>query len=555
MIKRTTRLKVRRKFKRGRKQVEGISEQAEEHFDRHFFKRLIRLFEVRRFVIGWILLLVILSGGVTLQLRALTNYYQQLEPAPGGTFTEGIIGSFTNASPIYATGLVDTSVSRLIFAGLLKYDDQNHLIGDLAESWKVDKDGKVYTVKLRPDLKWQDNQPVTANDVAFTFQTIQNPDAQSPLFHAWRGITVKAVDSRTVTFSLPNTLAPFVYSLTTGIVPQHVLKNIQPAQLRSSAFNTSHPIGAGPFKLQTVETINEDNDNNSQHIGLSAFSGYHSGTPKLQQFVLKTYSKIDQLVDAFEKQDINALAGLNSVPEVIKVMQQKDPNTIREYTSSLTAETAVFLRTDSDMLKDVRVRQALTQAVNTTEIIKGLPYPVILADEPFLHNQVGYNPTLKQLPTNIEQANKLLDEAGWKRADPKAVRTNGTAKLSLKFYAQNNADYSYITQQIQNAWKLIGVEAQVILPTDAELQSTVNNRAYDALLYGISVGSDPDVFAYWHSTQVERTTSRLNLSNYKSTVVDKSLEAGRSRLDANLRTAKYLPFLQTWRNDAPAIML
>lgn len=551
MIDRTTRLRVRRRFKHRRRQVEDMGVQAEEHLERHLFKRLTRLFDVRRFVIGWLLFLVLLASGVTMQLRALGNYYQDLVPVAGGTYSEGMIGSFTNASPIYATGLVDATVSRLVFAGLLKYDANNQLVGDLAEGWKIDEQGKVYTIVLRPGLKWHDGKALTAEDVAFTFHTIQNPDAKSPLFHAWQGIDVKANDARTITFTLPSSLAPFIYGLTTGIVPKHSLENIDPAQLRSSPFNTARPIGAGPFAWDTIEIISNGNEPNLQNIGLKAFDNYHGGAPKLQQFIIKTYVGEEQLISSFQNQEVNSLVGLNSLPDTLV-----KNNDVIEYSTPLTAETGVFLRTDSELLKDTRVRQALVQAVDVPAIVGRLGYPAIVADSPLLHGQLGYNAAYRQLPKNLEQANKLLDDAGWKLPAGETVRTNGQVKLSLKFFAANNADYSNLAQRIQEAWRAIGVETQATLPTDADLQNVVNSRGYDALLYGISVGVDPDVFAYWHSTQADpRARSRLNFSNYKSTPADKALEAGRSRSDPSLRAAKYLPFLQAWRNDAPALML
>ncbi|HSX24161.1 MAG TPA: peptide ABC transporter substrate-binding protein, partial [Candidatus Saccharimonadales bacterium] len=551
VIDRPTRLRWRRRFRRSRKQVEEMGVQAEERLERHFFKRLSRLIDVRRFVAGWVLLMVLLAGIVGLQLRGLGKYYQELKPVPGGTYSEGMAGSFTNANPLYATGLVDTSVSKLIFAGLLKYDSNNHLIGDLAQSWKVSEDGKVYTFVLKPHLTWQDGQALTADDVVFTFQTARNPDAKSPLFHAWQDVTIKAVDARTITFSLPNPLAPFIYGLTAGIIPKHSLEAVPIAQLRSSTFNTAHPIGAGPFKWETIEIVAGNNDINEQHIGLRAFDGYHGGAPALQQFVIKTYPDENQLIASFQKQEINAMVGLNSMPDALA--HKAD---IQEYSLPLTAETMVFFKTDSEPLKDVRVRQALVQAVSVPTLVNGLGYPVIPADEPLLHGQLGYNPSLKQFSTNLDQANKLLEDAGWKRTAGSAIRSNGTGKLSIKLVAQNNLEYVYLTQQLQKAWQAIGVDVQVTLPNDTDLQSTITGRGYDALLFGISVGVDPDVFAYWHSSQADpRASSRLNLSDYKSLTADKALEGGRTRLDAGLRIAKYAPFLQSWRTDAPALAL
>jgi peptide/nickel transport system substrate-binding protein len=551
LINRTTRLRFRRRVRRSRRRVEDMGYQAEDQFERHLIRRLTRLFDVRRFIAGWLGLLIILGIGVTLQTQALSGYYQTLQPIPGGSHTEGMVGSFTNANPLYATSITDTSVSHLIFAGLLKYDDHNQLVGDLAESWEVGPEGKIYTVTLKPGLTWHDGKPLTTSDVVFTYQTAQNADAKSPLFYGLQGVKVQAVDEITVTFTLTNTLAPFIYSLTTGIVPRHSLENTNPAQLRSSPFNTTHPIGAGPFMWDTIELAGNVVDSREQHIGLKAFHGYHGSAPKLQRFVINTYSSEDQLVQAFKGQKVNAIVGLDRVPDGITSAQG-----LHEYTAPLTAASMVFFNTESDYLKDARVRQALVQAVDVPTVINGLSYPVVAVDEPLLRKQVGYDPALKQLPVNIDQANKLLDDAGWKRPSPDKPRSNGTDNLHIKLYAHNNADYAYITQKLQKAWQTVGVEVEVQLADETDLQSSINNRAYDALLYGISLGTDPDVFAYWHSTQTNPlSASRLNFSNYKSKAADAALEAGRSRIEPSLRAAKYKPFLAAWRSDAPALAL
>lgn len=551
IIKRTTKLRVRRKYRRSRRQVEGIGIQAEETLDKHFFKRLTRLFEVRRFVISWLLLLGLLASLVTLQTRSLRGYYEELEFVGGGTYSEGMVGNFTNANPLYATSLVDSSVSRLLFAGLLKYDANNKLVGDLAEKLTIDDTGKVYTVTLHSNLTWHDGQPLTADDVVFTIQTIQNPDAGSPLFASWRGIVSKAIDSRTITFTLTNSFAPFIYSLTTGIVPKHSLQSVQPAQLRSSLFNTAHPIGAGPFRWETIELIGNSQESRQQSIGLLAFDHYHTNPPAIERFLIKTYSDQDHLLASYKKQEINTLVGLDRVPE--ELTKDKD---IGEYNVPLTAENMAFFNIDSEILKDARVRQALVYGVNVGDTVKDLGYPVVIADEPLLRDQLGYSPATRQLATDIAQAKKILDEAGWKLPDKGQIRMNGKTKLELKFVAQNTTDYVYMTQKLQKAWAALGIGTQVTLVTDSELQPAIKGRGYDVLLYGISMGIDPDVFAYWHSTQADPISqTRLNFSNYKSAIVDKALESGRSRLDPTLRAAKYLPFLQAWRNDAPALAL
>jgi peptide/nickel transport system substrate-binding protein len=111
-----------------------------------------------------------------------------------------------------------------------------------------------------------------------------------------------------------------------------------------------------------------------------------------------------------------------------------------------------------------------------------------------------------------------------------------------------------LSQVLVEAWKAIGVQAEVKLLSSDELQAShIQTHSYQVLLYTINLGADPDVFAYWHSSQAK--ANGFNFSEYKSKVADESLEAGRTRLDSRLRAAKYQAFLKQWRTDAPALAL
>jgi len=156
-----------------------------------------------------------------------------LRPVPGGMYSEGLVGSFTNANPLYAAGAADTAVSRLIFSGLFKHDSNNQLVSDLANSWSVDQKQTRYVVTLKRDIRWHDGRPFTADDVVFTYQTIQNPDARSALYSNWQGIKVIKQDAFVVSFDLPNAMSSFPHALTNGIVPKHLLKSIPAYELRS----------------------------------------------------------------------------------------------------------------------------------------------------------------------------------------------------------------------------------------------------------------------------------------------------------------------------------
>ncbi len=549
MINRTTRLRWRRKFRRKKNQVEDIGVQAEESFDKHFTRRISRLSEVRRFIIGWIVLMILCIGGVAYQMRQLSDDFQKTVYADGGVYTEGIIGAFTNANPIYATGAVDNSVSELVFSGLLKYDENNNLVGDLAESWTSNEEGNIYTVNLKPNLKWHDGNTLTAQDVVFTYRTIQNPDAKSPLFSSWQNIKVEAKDDSTVTFTLPNVLSSFQYSLVNGIVPKSILEKVPAAELRSARFNSVEPIGSGPFKFEIVQVEGGNSEDRVEQIGLVPFNEYNGGAPKLQRFIIKSFRNEDLMIERYRNNELNALSGLDSVPDTIEKSE------VSEYNIPLTGQIAVFLKNSEGVLSDPKVRQAIVQASRPDEIINGLEYPVVVSNSPLLKNHLGYDKTLTQLPYNIEAANKLLDEAGWVKGDD-GVRRKDNQKLTFRLFSRNTSDYTFISQKLQEQWKQVGVDVKAFLQTNDELESTIARHEYDALLYGISLGLDPDVFPYWHSSQADiRAQNRSNLSEYKSATADKALEAGRTRSDPEIRAIKYKPFLEAWRADAPALAL
>lgn len=550
MIDRTTKLRWRRRIRRRKQQVEDVSVQAEEHLEKHLFKRLSHLPNVRRFMASWISLILVLMAGVIYQTRALESTYLVRQPAPGGSYTEGIQGSFTNANPLYAVSNVDSSVSRLVFSSLLKYNQKNQLIGDLADNWQVDSRGVTYTVHLKPKLVWHDGKALTADDVVFTYQTIQNPDAKSSLANSWQNINVSAPDPRTVVFTLPSALSSFPHALTNGIVPKHLLGGIPVSQLRSISFNSTHPIGSGPFKWKGIDVEGQKVETRVQHIGLSANEQFYDGRPKLNGLMINTYRDEKQLLDNFKNKQLDGVAGFTALPEELD-----NKLDIKTYNIPLSGEVMVFFKNTNEILNDPAVRQALVKATNTGKIINGLGYPVISADQPLLKNQLGYDRTLSQYGQNIDESKKLLDQANWIPA-ANGIRTKNGKPLTFKMYSQSNSEYAYVTRVLQQQWRAVGVDVQVFLQPDDALQSTISFHNYDALVYGITLGVDPDVFPYWHSSQADiRSANRLNFSEYKSQAADQALEAGRTRADPVVRAVKYRAFLAAWRNDAPAIAL
>jgi peptide/nickel transport system substrate-binding protein len=553
---RAFKLRFRRHLRLQKRQVEEFGVQAEQRLEDDFFKRLERLGRVKRFMTAWLLLVVLLIGVVVAQTRSLSGYYQVLAPAPGGTYTEGVLGAFTNANPVYATGLANATVSELVFAGLVTYDHKNRLVGDLAESWSVDKTGTNYTVRLKPALSWHDGEALTAEDVVFTYQVIQNPDAGSPLFDSWNNIKVSAPDERTVVFALPNPLASFPYSLTTGIIPEHILGGVPMSNMRSVSFNSTQPVGAGPFQWQALELSGSSVDKRQEKVALKAFEHYHAGKPKLNGFVVRTFRDAEQLVASFQEQEVMGIAGLTQLPDALS-----DDYGARIYHLPLTASVMAFFRTQDGLLANAKLRKALVLSADRQSIIESLQYPTRPMKQPLLPGQVGYDATYNQEAYDPGSAVKILREEGWKVGGD-AIRAKGSTPLEFSLYFLDSVEYTSVANQLADQWKAVGVRIKLMPQNEADFKATLSsapspgNPTYDILLYGISIGPDPDVYAFWHSSQIDlRSAVRLNFSEYKSSTADTALEAGRTRLDPALRAVKYRPFLAAWKNDAPALGL
>lgn len=552
VLDRSTKLRVRRVFRRRQKQVQTVTTSAGQRFDKNFFARLERLFGVQRFVIGWMFLILAITTVTILQTVGLSQFYTKLGPVAGGQYHEGMVGVFSNANPIYATGPVDTTVSRLLFAGLFKYDESNQLVGDLATGYDVDESGRTYTVHLKQGLRWHDNAPLTSADVVFTYKLIQNPDAKSPLLHSWEGIDVSAPNAHTVTFKLPNALTAFPHGLTNGIIPSHILRSVPARQMRADPFNTAKPVGAGPFAWDTLQLGSTTAGGDALTlISLKAFDTYAGGAPLLSGYVLHVYDDEAKLLGAYDRNTIQGIAGLTILPKQLA----EDPRS-HIYTFPTTAATMVFFKNTQPPFDDASVRRALVLAVDQPALIKNVDSQLKAVKEPFLKSQTPYyDKAYEQFSYDRKAAEALLDQAGWVK-DKQGKRVKNSQELKVQITAEDAPDNQKTLRALKGYWDAIGVTTQAVLAPSSDFQSALETHSYSALLYGISIGADPDVFVYWDSSQSDpRSPNRLNFSEYKSAAADASLESGRTRQDVAVRALKYKAFLKAWKEDTPALGL
>jgi len=517
------------------------------HAHKFIVRRFVNLREVRRHAVGWLLLLIALTAGTIWQAGVSSRAYTTPVASEGGVYTEGVFGSIDTVSPLYAATPAERSASRLLFANLLTYDEHNDLVGELVQNWQIDATGKIYTIKLKANAKWQDDLPVTADDVVFTFNLIKDADTRSPLYASWRNIGVEKVDDTTVRFTLPVTYAGFLNSLVIGVLPYHILKGVHPTEMRTNAYNRAPKVANGSFQFQDLTSV----DNNKEHylVRMTANPSYVMGKPKLTGFQLHAYKDSEDMPAAFTSQEV---AGLNnaSLSQIGRLGNKE--NYVRT-DSPLYNGVYAFLKTDSPFFTDVQVRQALQSATDQQSILKLFNSKVEALTGPLLPGQIGYRTDVVQPGVNLERARQLLDAAGW-TLGPNGKRQKNGEPLKLRVVTVNSGSYPTVAEEVMREWAQIGVEFDsLVVKAEDVQQNIIIPRAYDVLIYEVAIGRDSDVYAYWHSSQA--SSVGLNLSNYKSPKVDDELDSARTRLDPTLREAKYKLFVQQWVNEVPAIAL
>lgn len=531
------------------KKLSKRAKKAEGATLRHAHKFIIHRWEnirsVRRHVIGWLVLIGLLIAGVGIQLNWFQRSYSTDAPAAGGTYAEASLGPLDTLNPLYATTSAEYSASKLLFSSLYDYDDTGNLRGDLARKMTVNPEGTVYTVSLREDAKWHDGTQLTAKDIVFTADLLKNPLTRS-VIKGWQGISVKAVDDFTVTFTLPGPIAAFSHALTFSVLPKHLLGDIAPNLLRENGFGQS-PVGSGPFRIRLLQIVDSANGRKIAHM--SANKDYYRGAPKLSRFQLHVYNTTDAIAMALRTSEVNAAADIAA--DSISSIDTKRYNVISR---PINNGVYAFFNTKQGALKDVAVRRALQVGTNVDDVRKAVSPDVSALDLPFITGQLTGNDIPTRPEPDATKAADMLEKAGWlKQADGKRVKDG--QPLQLRITTLKGTGYEKALETIAQQWRAIGVsvDAEVLDPTDRTVSERLQSRNFDALLYTLEIGADLNVYPFWHSSQSSQRL--LNLSSYADAVADEALSSAASSTDPQLRNAKYISFAKQWLQDVPAIGL
>ena len=534
-----------KRFSKRVKKAEGATIR---HAHKFIIKRLDSIRNVRRHIIGWLMVVSVLLVMVMLQMMWFQKSYRTTAGAAGGTYAEATLGSIDTLNPLYASSSSELSASNLLFSSLYDYDKTGGLQGDLAEKMSVSKDERVYTVDLVRAGLWHDGTKLTAKDVVFTVNLIKSPGALSPLRSTWRDIKVEAVNDYSVRFTLPAPYAAFSHALTFAILPEHLLHDVAPESIRENTFSRS-PVGSGPFQFRLLQTVNASKG--QKVLNLTAFNDYHRGAPLLGRFEIHSYASQDDIVKALQLGEVNASADLSSANR-----DRLSESAYNYQVKPIHSGVYALFNTTAPILENRSVRQALQLATHRSAVRDSVDPDAPLLQGPFVKGQLK-DESLKLPEFSLKKARSILEKEGYKRNGEGVFYKKGEP-LSLRVVTVKNQEYERALATLVGQWRTLGVEVttEVIDANDQSANFTQNvlqPRNYDVLVTELTIGADPDVYAYWHSSQA--SMAGRNFSNYASSNADLQLTSALSSIDPELRNVKYHAFAEQWIRDAPAIGL
>lgn len=515
------------------------------HAHKFVISKLDSLRNVKQHIILWLVLMGVLITGVALQMVWNQSAYRTSAWKDGGTYAEASIGPINTLNPLYAITPAEQSASKLLFSSLYQYDDTGTLADDLASSLDISDNDKEYVIKIRDDASWSDGTKLTAQDVVFTVGLMQSPEVRSIKYGDWVNVTAEALDNHTVKFILPTPYASFTHALTFSILPRHALEDVAPGAIRQSTFSVS-PVGSGPFALKLLQT---SADGKHKIANMAASSDYYKGRIKLARFELHAYDTQDDMMTALRTGEVTAAAGTNA-----QKSELSDGFTLEEY--PVNSGVYALLNTQSPLLNDIKIRQALQAGTDTGDIRKAVGNNIPSLYLPFVNDQLAGDGVPEAVKYDAKAAKQLLENAGWKLAQGESVRKKEGQPLELTVVTVKDPTLEKAMERLAGQWRELGVKVNTDTRDSTSqdfVQTVLQQRSYDVLLHKLVIGADMDVYAYWHSSQA--TASGRNFSNYSSKVSDDALASARITSDAALRNEKYKSFSSQWMNDVPAIGL
>jgi peptide/nickel transport system substrate-binding protein len=436
---------------------------------------------------------------------------------------------FDGLNPI----LEETNLDALLFRGLMRFNEKNEPITDIADSVDISADGLTYTIKLKKGIKFHDGEVLTAEDVIFTIESILDDNNASFLKSDFTEVhSIAKLTDYELEVKLKHQFSPILDKLTVPILPKHAFEG---KDMRTAEFN-SRPIGAGPYMF--------DNWDRGNSLTLRAYQNFHGTKPSIEKVIFKFIpdSNVRALQLKSGEVDIALL-------DPIQVAEMEKVESLKIYNVDSADYRAILFNMNKDLWKDVNVRRAFSYATDRSQIVNGILKGFGTEAYSPLQKHAFKNENIEKYEYNLEKAKQLLDEAGWREAND-GFRYKNDEKLAFTITSPGSDSVRVnMANYVAEGFKKIGADVKV-----AALDwSAITIEDTDAFMIGWGSPYDADHHTHilFHTEESSLTSTGYNYGSYSNPKVDKLLEQGRLEIDPENRQNLYMAFQEELAKDPP----
>ena len=472
------------------------------------------------------------------------DYSQDGSPSYGDAIVTASIADATTLIPIIASDSASHEICNLIYNGLIRYDKDLNIIGELAESWDIEDAGRVIKFHLRKDVLWHDSHPFTADDVRFTYERLIDPATRTPYSGDFKKIDIfETLDAHTIRIRYKEPFSPALSSWGMPILPKHLLEK---EDLHTTKYSRS-PIGTGPYKFSAWRS--------GQQIVLKANDNYFRGRPYIDRYI---YRIIPDTATMFLELQAQGVDFMGLVPLQYKRQTENDffSKHYNKFRYPSFGYTYLGYNLNNEKFKDKKVRKALNLAVDKTALIDGVLMGLgRICTGPFVPESWAFNEDVLSDGYNPELAKRMLFQAGWNDSNGDGIiDRNGIAFEFTILVNQGNDSRKYAAEIIQHQLGLVGIKVNIqVMEWSVLITEFINKKRFEAVLMGWGLSRDPDCYDIWHSSKTRE--GEFNFIGYKNNEVDRLLEQGRRVFEQDARANIYQKIHQILYDEQPYMFL
>jgi peptide/nickel transport system substrate-binding protein len=466
------------------------------------------------------------------------------KPAYGDALVEGTIGDASTLIPLLASDSSSHAVAGLVYNGLVKYDKDLKIVGDLAESFDIAPDGLTITFHLRKGVKWHDGAPFTSRDVLYTYRVTIDPKTPTAYAEDFKQVkSLAAPDDHTVRVTYGAPFAPALASWGNAILPAHLLegKDITKSPLARA------PVGTGPYRFKEWVA--------GQKIVLESNHDYFEGRPWIDRYIYRIIPDTSTMYMELKAGAVDMM-GLTPVQYARQTTGTSFTSLFNKYRYPSSSYVYMGYNLRHPLFRDKRIRQALTAAIDKDELIHGVLFGMgQKAVGPIAPGRWAYNPHVKDIAYDPRHAAELLAQAGWKEKNSDGILVKDGKPFGFTILTNQGNQQRLLTAQIiQQRLRFVGIDVKIrVVEWATFLKEFVDKGNFEVVMLGWSTSPDPDLFDVWHSSKTN--PGELNFIGYKNAEVDRLLVEGRSTFDIEKRKKAYFRIQDIMADEQPYTFL